>query len=353
MKAAKRFTARRAFYSGESGAYTAAWKNGWLEEICAHMETATRKPPGFWNDLEACRKEARRYKTRTAFHNESGGAYTACFKNGWLDDVCSHMRPQGNRARRAVYVIVDPVGKKAYVGLSGNPHRRYAEHRANGKPWVQGLLDQPHKFLVTPFMSAEAAALKEKKLILKYASRGYHVVNRVAGGSLGGSRRRWTKELCLEAASTFTSVAGFRKGSPRAYAAAAMYGWLEEICSDLEPSKPRRSNGYWTKQACHAEALRYAHRTAFARGSGSAYAAAYGNGWLDEICEHMEAMVNPKGTWTRKAVGDAAASCKTRTEFNTEYPAAYGAAKRNGWFEDVCKHMPKRSTATKRDPDHL
>ena len=353
IKVAKRFSTRRVFYIGESGAYTAAWKSGWLDEACAHMNTPVRKPAGFWNNLENCRKEAKKYKTRVDFHNGSGGAYAACFKNGWLDDVCSHMRVRGNIAHRAVYVIASLDGKKAYVGLSCNARRRYAEHKTGGKPWVRAIIEQPHKLLVTALLPAEAAAAKEKKLVLKYTQLGYQVVNRIAGGALGGGRKTWTKERCSEAASTFNSVSDFRKSNPLAYAAAAKYGWLKDVCCTLEPAKPRRNNGYWTKRACRAEARKYSYRTDFAKGSGSAYTAAHSKGWLDEICKHMIARVKPKGTWTKAAVNHAAAACTTRTEFNTKHPSAYGAAKKNGWFDEVCAHMPKRACPATKMPRSL
>jgi hypothetical protein len=39
-----------------------------------------------------CKEEALKYSTRTEFHNRCQGAYNAARKNKWLDDICSHMK---------------------------------------------------------------------------------------------------------------------------------------------------------------------------------------------------------------------------------------------------------------------
>lgn len=43
-----------------------------------------------WNK-ENCKKEAVKYKFRNDFRIGSNGAYISAYKNGWLDDICSHM----------------------------------------------------------------------------------------------------------------------------------------------------------------------------------------------------------------------------------------------------------------------
>ena len=56
--------------------------------------------------------------------------------------------------------------------------------------------------------------------------------------------------------------------------------------------------GKWTKKACKKEALKYKKRSDFKKGSNGSYNADRKNGWLDEICAHMEVF---KGKWTKKA----------------------------------------------------
>ena len=50
-----------------------------------------RKPSGYWT-LVKCRKEALKYTKRKHFEEGSSGAFNACRRNNWLDIVCKHMK---------------------------------------------------------------------------------------------------------------------------------------------------------------------------------------------------------------------------------------------------------------------
>ena len=41
---------------------------------------------------EAVANEALKYRSRKSFSKGSGGAYSAALKKGWIDEVCSHMK---------------------------------------------------------------------------------------------------------------------------------------------------------------------------------------------------------------------------------------------------------------------
>jgi hypothetical protein len=46
---------------------------------------------------EECHKDALKYKTRTEFHDNSGGAYDYAIRRKWMDDICGHMKNQSNK----------------------------------------------------------------------------------------------------------------------------------------------------------------------------------------------------------------------------------------------------------------
>ena len=85
------YKTRSDFKKGNRGAYKACWRNGWLDEVCSHMEQI-RKPDGYWEVKENCKEESLKYKTRSEFCEGNRGAYKACRRNGWMDEVCSHMK---------------------------------------------------------------------------------------------------------------------------------------------------------------------------------------------------------------------------------------------------------------------
>ena len=105
-------------------------------------------------------------------------------------------------------------------------------------------------------------------------------------------------------------------------------------------SKP---NGYWTKERCQEESLKYNTRTEYKTNNGSSYRKALKKGWLDEICEHMGYIRHPNNFFTKKKIKIKSKLCKCKTEFHNKYPKEYDSAQRNGWLDDeeLFGHMLK------------
>ena len=193
---ALKYKTRREFKKGSRGAYKSAVKNGWLDEVCSHMKLK-KGDPGYWNIFENVREEALNYKTRNEFYKGSRGAHKSAVKNGWLDEVCSHMILQ------------------------------------KGDPGYWDVFEN----------------VQEESL--KYKTR-YE----------------------------------FFKGSSGAYLSARRNGWLDEVCSHMKLKKG--DPGYWNIfENVREEALNYKTRFEFQKGSHGAYDSARKKGWLDIVCSHM------------------------------------------------------------------
>ncbi len=209
--AAKRCSRRVDFKLANDGAYQACVKYGWLDELCAHMRT-TKEIRTKWN-LETCREVAAAYADRTLFKSEQSGAYRAAVLNGWLVEICRHM-----------------------------PDRRVVP-----RIWTDEVIDQ----VVSSCKSHED--LKAKHEVV------YQIL-----------RRR---------------------------------GVLAERTKHL----PRRAlpNGYWSKERCREIANRCTTRFDFVHMNQSAYKVAQESGWLDELCSHMRRRGNQKlrMLYAIKAVG--------------------------------------------------
>ncbi len=106
------------------------------------------------------------------------------------------------------------------------------------------------------------------------------------------------KERCREDAKGYDTKNAWRKVSSGAYTVALKNGWLDEVCAHM--SRGCKPAGYWTKERCHEEALKYQFKVDFSKGCTSAYSIAHRNGWLDEICGHMVIHCKPVGYWTKK-----------------------------------------------------
>jgi hypothetical protein len=86
---ALKYTKRIDFGKNSPTACKYARNNGWMNEICSHMKEII-KPNNYW-DYENCKCEALKYKSRGEFRAKSSGAYSSARLNNWLNEICSHM----------------------------------------------------------------------------------------------------------------------------------------------------------------------------------------------------------------------------------------------------------------------
>ncbi len=242
---ALKYMSKSEFQKKEAGAYTSAWKNGWLNDFCSHM-VELHKPNGYWT-YEKCQEEAFKYKTKSEFEKGSNSAYIISLRNGWIYKICNHM--------------ID--GKKP---------------------------------------------------------NGY-----------------WTKEKCYEEALNYQTKTMFSIKSPTAYGIIMKNNW-EDSC--LHMLEKRKINNYWTKEKCHEEALKYDTRSVFKTESTSAYSISCNNKWLDEICSHMIEIKKPNGYWNNKQkCKEESLKYKTKTEFQKKSKSAYKYSVKNKWLNEF---FPKK-----------
>jgi hypothetical protein len=85
-KEALKYEFRNDFKTKNIGAYSAALRNGWLDEVCSHMKVTKIN----WTK-DMLSKEALKYNTKHEFLKKIPKAYQAARKKGWLDDITKHM----------------------------------------------------------------------------------------------------------------------------------------------------------------------------------------------------------------------------------------------------------------------
>jgi len=328
-----KYKTRVEFWKGSSGAYISSRKNGWLDEVCGHM-VELNKPYGHWNIKENCLQESLKYKTRTEF-KRSGSAYDASRKNGWLDEICGHMEVVGNLKMRGIYVF-EFEDNHAYVGLTYDFKRRYNEHMNNIDGVVYKHIEETNltpKFIqLTDYMDEELASKEETMWENKYKSNGWNILNIMKTGGLGGFSK-WDYDSCKKEALKYKTRNEFRKGSRGAYILSCKNGWLNDICGHMV--ELRKPNGYWTKKNCLQESLKYKTRLEFQKGSSGAYDASWKNKWLDELCSHMVELKKPKNHWgIKENCRKESSKYKTRSEFYKGSSGAHNSSRINGWLDE-------------------
>lgn len=98
-------------------------------------------------------------------------------------------------------------------------------------------------------------------------------------------KQKLSKEQCWEITRRYSSYPEFCRAEKALYALLSRLSWREELTAHMV--RGMHPSGYWNKERCADEALKYEHRKDFDRGSPSAYAAASRNRWMEEICAHM------------------------------------------------------------------
>jgi predicted GIY-YIG superfamily endonuclease len=224
-KAAKKFKTRHEFQKGDISAYITAQRSGWLDDVCSHMGESRHN--GYWT-REKISAAARCFESRWAFNLGNQGAYMAARRQNILDEVCAHMRERGNMKQRFVYVIRNRTLNIGYIGLAIDPQERYEQHKKSGRH--ASLFESEHELVVvSKLLSAEAASKLERKLIKQYRADEWTLLNRKAGGGLGGGHTIWTKERVFECGRQCATRTEFEKRFQTARSTAQRNGWTDEI----------------------------------------------------------------------------------------------------------------------------
>lgn len=294
---ALKYNSRKSFEKGSRSAYQICKLNKWFDEVCSHM-VFLNKPTGYWTK-DKCQEEALKYNGRKAFYKGSTSAYSYASKNKWLDEICSHMvflhKPNGYWSKENCQIEALKYKTRRTFRLGSGS----AYQSASRNNWIDEICSH----------------MKQLK-----KPSGY-----------------WTKENCYKEALKYNTRNEFRIGNHIPYQIACRNNWIDEMCSHMIPV--RKPTGYWTKDRCQIEALKYNGRKLFQKNSASAYQYSLKNKWLDEICSHMDVFSKPKNYWNKEHCQEEALKYNTRRAFEIGSASAYNASSKNKWLSEICSHM--------------
>jgi len=111
--------------------------------------------------------------------------------------------------------------------------------------------------------------------------------------------------------------------------------------------KTKKPNGYWNKERCLNDALKYDRRVDWQKKSSSAYGSANKNGWLNSCTSHMSEIRKPNGYWNKENCIDESKKYKTITEWSKKSSISYKIARENKWLNE-CIHFVRIGSKYKR-----
>lgn len=147
----------------------------------------------------------------------------------------------------------------------------------------------------------------------------------------------WTKEKCKEEALKYITRKDWKAFSNGSYVAARKYKILME-CS-LHMKETLKPSGYWTLDRCKEEALKYKTRMDWKCNNASSYQCASEKGFLGHCCVHMVYSRNHAGYWTKERCQEEAKKYFSRSEFRSKSSMCVKVASKFKWLDEICSHM--------------
>jgi hypothetical protein len=298
---AKSCKSGRELRKKESGAFYKAYTKGWLKDWFDTRPNS--KPSGYWTH-EKCEEEAKKYVSYSNFNANNYVVYRKCLKEDWLKDFTWLVNDMGVydlvTKKYVIYKYVWDDTDTVYVGLTKDLRERDRNHRRikekKGKACisiVKKYADSNGFGIPTPIvleenLDAENARDREDYYVKLYRNNVLNVLNigktGKSTGSLGGSLKKWTYDLCYEEAKKYNSRTDFQRSCYGAYRAARKnkwicdYGWLKEKI---------HNNGYWTYDHCLEEASKYSSRKEFRENSRTCYSLCCRYKFIDKINKEL------------------------------------------------------------------
>ena len=281
-KIALDYTNKTDFNKNAKGAYGAAKKYGWFDEVTSHMSSPIIK----WTK-EMIASEAKKYKTKEGFRKGSPVAYQTARKLGILNDVTNHMVPYERQSK----YTEDEIRKRAKQ------------------------FNTP-----TEFFKNDLAAYT--------AAQRFNILDDVMSHML--KKRDLTPDLIRSIAKKYKTRREFELGDTGAYQKAHKLGIFDDVTSHME-----KQYNDWTYDDVKKIADKYDNLKKFGEEQPKALGTIYRNKWY-ELTNHMERGFK---WWSDADIFDSALKFNSRSEWQKSEGSAYNAARERGIFDDATKHM--------------
>ena len=343
---AKRYDYKVDFIKNNRREYDAARFHGWIDDFDWFLDGIKRTGENHrkWN-YETCYKEAQKYKTRGEFGTKSSRAYWVACQNEWLDDyvwLVDKRIDLFSDKIDCVYAYEFPEFNAVYVGRTLIDRKKdrdrehlYVRNDAVAKFALKHDIKVPMPKYLEDYLTIKEGVEKERIWIETYRELGWHVLNRMRGGSIGSlGKGKWNYNTCFSEATKYKTIKEFLDHSPCAYRKSVKNHWIEEYVWLIDNIKHRKD--YYTYEKCLEIAKNYKSISKFRREQNGAYMVARENNWLDEY-DWLERQFK----WTEKTLLEEAKKYKTRSDFAKAKPGAYEYALRYSLL-DKCVWFTER-----------
>lgn len=330
---AKKYKTKADFRKFSSAAYSAALKKGWLNEY--DWFEITRTPRGHWNH-ETCKEEAKKYKTRTEFCKGSNGAYEVAWRNGWLDEY-EWFEIKWERKWDYDTCLIEAKKYMSRTEFCNGSVGAYTAALDNNWLDEYDWFDDIDDTFKTKRGHCVYVYIWETEMVayvgLTHLKQRRH---RDHSSEENSPVFRYSKDnqipipepIYLEDKLTYDEAQKKEEFYINQYKGQG----YEMLNSAAAGGLGGFGKGKWNYETCKKFASNYKTRSEFQKASMAAYNVALRNGWLDDY-DWFEQKHKPIGYWTYDTCMEEAKKYKTKSEFKDGAKGAYQIARKNGWLD--------------------
>jgi len=285
------------------------------------------------------RNVALQYGTRYEFRTMNNNFYCYAFRRKILDDVCSHMKQDGNRFKRMVYAY-EFSDNCVYVGLTYNKEKRNKQHIRDGRgpvyKHIQNTGIEPKFIMISDYIEYDLAQKMEKEYIERYKNNGWTLLNSKAAGALGGNFLKWSEEKLKEESLKYETRREMEIKNLNAYSAIKRKK-MNHLFSHMKWEGGIKH----TLEECLEEAKKYKTRKEFREARLDLYRYTIDNKWGNIIYAHMKKLRLYKLGDTKDAV-EISKKYKTLEDFKKNDYRAYRHLLRHKDYTELTKHLERK-----------
>jgi predicted GIY-YIG superfamily endonuclease len=335
---AKQYTSASEFQKGNSGALAVAREKGedFFKKITKHFVKKVREPYTF----DEIKQIASKYNHIGEFQKKDSSAYIVARNKGWIDDVSKHMTPLLNYWD---YDNVERIAKKYKT------KKEFMNDYGGAYNWALSHLTEDEFKKIFSHFNKIGNMHKRMIYVFEFPDKSVYV------GLTFNPDKRFNEHMnqINSAVRKYVELTGLQP----TFKKVTDYMTQEDAVNSEEAvEKKYRNEGWkilnvkktgalgsiiakWNFDTVKDEALKYKTRGEFSKKSPSAYGAAKKNGWYEKVTEHMPKSKTQKRDF--EDIRNVALKYKSPEEFREKDYGAYQAARKNGWYEEVTKHMKR------------
>lgn len=292
IEESKKYTTITELKDKSNGCYASVLKHHWENDCFPDFKK--RKPNGYWDIKENCMEEAKKYRNISEFQKCAYGAYNCAKKNGWIEEIDSLynktiMYHSYDEKIHSVYIYLLEEDKVFYVGRTNGLKRRHQQHIRDCNDTLNKYckskgIEIPNYVILKEELTAQESQYYEDFYLNDYKQKGWTPLN--------------------------IAVTGINKGS------------LGATCK-------------WNYEECKEFCKSYKYKSELKEANYQCYATCLSNGWFNDF-GIIDKKKYPNGYWSIKEhCLEIASKCENKTEFVARWQGAYKSSVKHDWIGEI------------------